>query len=68
MLVMRNHAQSGVEDGSGHQNYGFMWNMKSGNPDSRGFITVSFHCFYLMHALIARSACLRRLHAPQAWF
>ena len=45
-LMMRNHAQSLVEDEVGQQNYGFMWNMKSGNPDFGGFITVSFHCFY----------------------
>ena len=66
--MTRNRAQSVVEDESGQQNYGFLWNMNNGNPDFGGFIIVSFHCFYLVHALIARSACLRRLHALQAWF
>ena len=58
MLIVRNNTQSGVEDEPGHQNYGFMWNMESGNPDFRGFITVRFHYSYLVHPLIARSAYL----------
>ena len=37
-VMMRNHAQSLVEDESGQQNDGFLWNMNNGNPDFGGLL------------------------------